>query len=468
MPAVNDNSSVNPAVPDKFSGASDKKKLVIAVVAIGIVTGLATFLMKEAIKWIGRLISIGMDADKSNVMFLIVPVAGIMLAMIFQRFMLKQDLSHGTAMIKRDLQDGQYKLSSDLMYTNIIGCSITIGMGGSAGAEGPSAYTGAAIASNFARWLHIDDRWLRLLIGIGAGAGIAGIFKSPVGGALFTLEVLGLELSTLPVIALVSACLIASCTALAFGGFSFDLKFVDYISFDPANFMWMTLLGLFCGIYSIYYNSSKQMTAKLLNGVANPWFRALMGGIMLSTAIFFFPSLFGEGYSIVDKIINMRPSELLSYSPFYTGLSTSGLLMLLTAGVLLLKGIMVAATINGGGVAGDFAPTLFAGCLAGYLFGMMMNNWFGFSLPVENYALLGMAGVMTGTIKAPLMAIFITAEMSNSYQFMFGFLLVAAVSYAVVLAWDHYGPGKGSSNVDKTPDRWVKTADRMPAGENAQ
>ncbi|MDE7441994.1 MAG: chloride channel protein [Muribaculaceae bacterium] len=415
-----------------------KKRLLIAVVAIGVVTGLATFLMKECIKWIGKLASIGLHSDGSNYLLLLLPVVGIFLAMVFQRYLLKEDLSHGTAMIKRDLQNGQYKLRSNLMYTNIIGCSVTIGFGGSAGAEGPSAYTGAAIASNFARWLHIDDRWLRLLIGIGAGAGIAGIFKSPVGGVLFTLEVLGLELSTLPVIALVAACLISSCTALAFGGFAFDLKFVDYISFDPSNFIWMTLLGVFCGIYSIYYDTSQQAAGRFFNGISNPWFRALMGGMVLSAAIFFFPSLFGEGYGIVDKIINCRPSELLSFSPFYTGMSTTGLLMLVTAGVLLLKGIAVAATINGGGVAGDFAPTLFAGCLAGYLFGLMMNTWFGFNLPVENFALLGMAGVMAGTIKAPLMAIFITAEMSNSYQFMFGFLLVAAVSYGIVFLWDRY------------------------------
>ena len=414
------------------------KRLLIAVVAIGVATGLATFIMKEAIKWIGKLASIGMHSDGSNYVLLALPIVGILLAMVYQRYFLKEDLSHGTAMIKQDLQTGQYNLRSSLMYSNIVGCSVTIGLGGSAGAEGPSAYTGAAIASNFARWLNLDDRWLRLLIGIGAGAGIAGIFKSPVGGALFTLEVLGLELSTFPVIALVAACLISSCTALAFGGFSFDLKFVDYISFNPSNVIWMCVLGLFCGIYSIYYNTTKQWMGSFLNKLSNPWFRAILGGMFLSAAIFFFPSLFGEGYTIVDKLINLRPSELLSYSPFYTGLSTAGLLMIITAGVLLLKGMMVAATINGGGVAGDFAPTLFAGCLAGYLFGMMMNTWFGFSLPVENYALLGMAGVMTGTIKAPLMAIFITAEMSNSYQFMFGFLIVATVSYGVVKLWDRY------------------------------
>lgn len=444
MSAINENiaKAEEPGVSGKqvtdapAATSPDYKRLVIAIVAIGIFTGLATFIMKEAIKWIGRLLSINMHSDGANYTFLVYPLVGIVLAMIFQRYILKEDLSHGTAMIKRDLQNGEYKLSSNLLYTNIIGCSITIGFGGSAGAEGPSAYTGAAIASNFARWLHIDDRWLRMLVGIGAGAGIAGIFKSPVGGAFFTLEVLGLELTTVPVIALVASCLISSCTALALGGFAFDLKFVDYISFNPANFLWMTLLGLFCGVYSVYYNSSRQMAGTILNNIANPWLRALSGGLVLSVSIFFFPSLFGEGYTIVDKIINCRPSQLLEYSPFFNDLSPVYLLMLVTAGVLLLKGIMVSATINGGGVAGDFAPTLFAGCLAGYMFGMLMNTFFGLTLPVENFALLGMAGVMTGTIKAPLMAIFITAEMSNSYQFMFGYLIVAAVSYGVVLLWD--------------------------------
>lgn len=456
MSSLND---VNPSGADRTSapaGKTEKYRLLIAIVAIGVATGFATYLMKEAIKGIGKVVSLIVDVEHSNMIFLVFPLVGIVISMIIQHYWLKQDLSHGTAMIKRDLVNGQYRLSSDLMYTNIIACSVTLGFGGSAGAEGPSAYTGAAIASNFARWFHLDAHWLRMLIGIGAGAGIAGIFKSPVGGALFTLEVLGLELSTIPVIALVSACLISSCTALALGGFAFDLKFVDYISFNPSNFIWMTVLGLFCGIYSIYYNSSKQVADNILAGMVNPWVRALISGLLLSVAIFFFPSLYGEGYGIVDKIINCRPSEILSYSPFYTGLSTTGLLMLITAAVLLLKGIMVGTTINGGGVAGDFAPTLFAGCLAGYLFGLMMNTWFGFSLPVENYALLGMAGVMTGTIKAPLMAIFIVAEMSNSYQFMFGYLLVAAVAYGVVKGWDYYRM------------RRVNSGDKMPVGKNEQ
>ena len=420
----------------KVKEAVSKKSLLIAIVAIGVVTGLATFIMKEGIKWIAKLVTLGFHLEGGNYRLLGLPLIGILLAMVLQRYVLKEDLSHGTAMIKRDLKDGAYRIPPNMMYTSIIGCSVTIGFGGSAGAEGPSAYTGAAIASNLSRWLKIDPEWMRLLISIGAGAGIAGIFKSPMGGVFFTLEVLGLQMTTLSVIALCAACLISSCTALALGGFAFDMKFVDYIQFNPSNVAWMCLLGLFCGIYSIYYNSTKNATGKYLNKISNPWMRALTAGIALSVAIYFFPSLLGEGYGIVDNLINMHPSALLEYSPFYTGLSGAGLLMVVTLCALLLKGAVVSSTINGGGVAGDFAPTLFAGALAGYLFAMMMNTWFGCTLPMENCALMGMAGVMTGTIKAPLMAIFITAEMSNSYQFMSGFLIVAAFSYGVVLLWN--------------------------------
>ena len=410
----------------------DRWKLIFAIIIIGILTGLATYLMKEGIKWVGTFITSDMKADTGNTILLVLPVTGILLAMIFQKYLIHTDLSHGTAVIKRDLADGEYKLAPSNMYTSLIGCSLTIGLGGSAGAEGPSAYTGAAIASNLARRMGLDRQWMRILLGVGAGAGIAGIFKSPVGGALFTLEVLGMEITTIPVIALFSCCLIAGCTALALGGFAIDVSFVQHIPFHASNILWMIGLGLFCGLYSLYYNVTKNYTGKLLGKISNSWLKAIVAGGLLSLCVYFFPSLFGEGYKILDKIINGEGSRLLAYSPFSPGLGSLGILMAGTFAVLLLKGILVSATIDGGGVAGDFAPTLFAGCLAGYLFGLAMNSWFGASIPPENFALLGMAGVMSGAIKAPLMAIFITSEMSNSYHFIFGYLIVGAISYFIV------------------------------------
>lgn len=429
VPLSSDTAITSLTMPMRF-------KLLGVVALIGIGTGLATFLMKEGIKGVGWFTYHGMHIDKGNPLFLVMPLLGIMLAMIFQRFLLKEDLSHGTAMIKRDLRNGEYVLAPNLMFTSLVGCSVTIGFGGSAGAEGPSAYTGAAIASRIGSALHLSQNWLRVLVAIGAGAGIAGIFKSPVGGALFTLEVIGLELTTYPVILLMIGCLVSGCTALALGGFNIDINFIPHLPFNPGNILWMILLGLFCGIYSIYYNLTKQGFTRLLTSLANPWARALLAGGMLSMTIYFFPALYGEGYGIVGEVINGHSSALLSYSPFYQPGSHIGLLLMGTLMVMLLKGLMVSATIDGGGVAGDFAPTLFAGCLAGYLFGLGANHWFGASLAPGNFALLGMAAVMAAAIKAPLMAIFITSEMSNSYEFIFGFLIVAAVSYAVMLCYE--------------------------------
>lgn len=424
----------------------DRWKLLGVIIIIGVLTGLATYLMKEGVKWVGILLSSGLKFNMANPIFLVLPLAGILLAMIFQKYIIHTDLSHGTAFIKRDLKAGEYRLAPSNMFTSLIGCSVTLGFGGSAGAEGPSAYTGAAIASNFCRWLDVDQRWKRILFGIGAGAGIAGIFKSPVGGALFTLEVLGMELTTIPVIALFSCCLIAGCTALALGGFAIDITFIPHIPFRGENILWMIGLGVFCGLYSLYYNATKNYAAKILRKIPNAWLKALLAGGVLSISIFFFPSLFGEGYGILGKIINGEALKFFDYSPFYSGFGSMGILMFGTFAVLLLKGVMVTATIDGGGVAGDFAPTLFAGCLAGYLFGLAMNNWFGAAIPTENFALLGMAGVMSGAIKAPLMAIFITAEMSNSYHFIFGFLVVAAISYGIV--WVCGGINCGSGTKD--------------------
>jgi len=430
----------NPPDFDKMADRQiDKKRLLIAVVISGMAIGFATFMMKEGIKWIGVLASRGMHVDRSNALLLFLPVAGIVLSMLLQKYLLHQDLSHGTAMVKRDLKNGKYELSSDLMYTSILGCSLTIGFGGSAGAEGPSAYTGAAVASNIARWLNIDDNWEKILLGMGAGAGIAGIFKSPVGGALFTIEVLGMEFASFPVILLVLMCVISACTALALGGFSIDMPFIEYMPFNPKNFLWVTFLGFFCGLYSLYYSRSFKFTAGMLGRISNPWIKSLIAGICLSAAIFLFPALFGEGYGIVGDLINMRSSSLLDYSPFHTAAGSVGTIMLVTAVVLLLKAVSVSCTINGGGVAGTYAPTLFAGCLAGYLFGLMANHWLGVDLPAENFALLGMVGVMSGVVRAPLMAMFITIEMCNSYQFIFGFFIVAFVSFGVVRLCEKLG-----------------------------
>ncbi len=405
--------------------------IIVLAALIGAITGTATFLLKSAIAWLGHIFTDDMNPFTANIRFLFIPFAGILLSSIFQRYIIKEDLAHGTALIRRHLVNGQYRLAPNLIYNSLLGCTMTIGFGGSAGAESPSAFSGAAIGSNIGRVFHVSRPWMRLLLGIGAGAGIAGIFKAPLGGVMFTLEVLGMELGTIPVLALVIACLFASAAAFAWSGFTFDVTILNPTSFDASLIPMALLLGVVCGIYSVYYNLTKVRTGKFFQSVSNPWARNIIAGTSLGLLIFFLPSLFGEGYGVVSRIVSGDSHHLLEYGPFSADASRETVLLIGVAAILLVKGILVAATNSGGGIAGDFAPTLFAGCLAGFLFGSVSNHLFGTSLPVAHFSLIGMAAVMAGTVQAPLMAIFITAEMSDSLRFMPMFICAAGVSYGV-------------------------------------
>lgn len=417
----------------RWQGSHIPENAVIIFLAalIGILTGTATFLLKSAIAWLGHIFTDDMNPATSNIRFLFIPFAGILLASIFQRYIIKENLAHGTALIRRHLVDGQYKLAPNLIYNSLLGCTMTIGFGGSAGAESPSAFSGAAIASNVGRLFKMSPSWMRLLLGIGAGAGIAGIFKAPLGGVMFALEVLGMELGTIPVLALVISCLFASGAAFAWSGFRFDVSILNPTSFDASLIPMALVLGVVCGIYSVYYNLTKVRMGSFFNSVSNPWARNIIAGASLGLLIFFLPSLFGEGYGVVSRIVSGDSHHLLEYSPFSSDASRETVLLIGVAAILLVKGMLVAATNSGGGVAGEFAPTLFAGCLAGFLFGSVSNHLFGTSLPVAHFSLIGMAAVMAGTVQAPLMAIFITAEMSDSLRFMPMFICAAGVSYAV-------------------------------------
>lgn len=406
--------------------------IAIVSVILGVMTGTATFLLKRVLHHLKSAFAIGMNTDRGNIIYLFLPIVGITLTMVYQRYVLRQNIARGTYIIKRDLVKGHYRLRPDLMYASLFGCATTIGFGGSAGSEGPSAYTGAAIGSNIGRMFRLSKPWMRIVLGCGAGAGIAGIFKSPMGGILFTLEVLHMELNTIPVMALVISCLTASTTAYAWSGFRYDVYFRAINPFDAAHLPWMIVLGLICGLYCIYYNYSKGKSEHFFIGLSNQWTRALIAGAFLALSIYLFPSLYGEGYGVVDGLINNHADVLETYSPFRMENEHMGMLMLGIIGVLCLKGMLVAATNSGGGVAGDFAPTLFAGAMLGYLFGLEINVWFDAGVSAGDFALLGMAAVMSGAIKAPLMAIFITAEMTNTYPFMLGFMVVGAISYGMV------------------------------------
>lgn len=410
----------------------DTPFLFIMAVVSGLAIGLAAFILKWTIGMMTKIVSHGMHIAHGNWILLIVPVLGIIFTGIFVRYILKTDITHGVSKIMKDLKVGIYKLKAMICYAPIIASSITLGFGGSAGSEGPIAYVGAGIGSNLARIFRLNPRLMMIMLSCGAGAGIAGIFKAPIGGFLFTLEVLKVELTTVTVMALLTSTITAAMTAYVLSGCTNDLLFTGFHPFDAHLVPWYLLLGLFTGFYSLYYSGVMTKMEKFYDSRRNPWIENLIGGIILAVCLFFFPVMYGEGYEAMSMIMSGNKDIIIDYSPLHTFFDEKWILIIAGALILALKSFAASASNSAGGVAGDFAPTLFAGCIAGLFFAEVINKSFGIDLHFVDFAFIGMAGVMAGAVRAPLMAVFITVEMTACYTLFLPVLIVAGISFGVV------------------------------------
>lgn len=418
----------------KFRGPTAFGKLIFLSCVIGVVTGVAAWVFKWSLGEVSGFFLPKIQSGEINWWIIAAPVVGILLTGIFTRYIIRTDLTHGVGQLIQDLKHKKYKLKHNLVYSSIVGGTLTLGMGGSSGAEGPIAYTGAAIGSNIGQLLKLRGNHLKVLIACGAGAGIAAIFSAPLGGFLFATEVLRVGLTTLPVLAVVSSCLCAYVTIYTLHGFKPDLAFVPDAHFSLDMLPLAIILGLFCGIYCIYYSGVVNYMDTVYKKMRNPWIRNLAGGLMLGAILLVFPSMFGVGYPITGSMINGGFEALSKGSVLKQFIEGDTLLIIGAVGILLCKCWAVSSTNSSGGVGGDFAPTLFAGSMAGFLFATLWNHIFGTELPVALFAYFGMAGVMAGAIQAPMMAIFIVIEMCQVYTLSLPVALVGIVSYLTVIA----------------------------------
>ncbi|MCM1163955.1 MAG: chloride channel protein [Muribaculaceae bacterium] len=403
--------------------------------AMGMLLGVTAFVLKGAIKGVSLFLVGHLRPDHPNWALLMIPVVGILLAVAFQKYVARRNLEHGTDKVEGMLKAGNYHIPGVFSWGPLVASVFTLGFGGSAGAEGPIATSGASFGSYLARRFGLPSRLMRIMIGCGAGAGIAAIFKAPIGGVLFTVEVMGMEMATVPLIALIVACLVAGMSCYALTGFTLDVPLTHVQMFDPKMSGWIMLLGVVCGIYSLYYTYIGRILRHIFNKIGNRWLTALFSGAILAVLLFAFPALYGEGYSTMASIIDGDTDALIRYSIFNRqGIAPDlTLAVMVCLGVALAKPMACISSNSGGGVAGDFAPTLFAGCMAGMFFAGGFNDLCGLGLPVNNFAVSAMAGVMAGVIHAPLMAIFIVIEMTGYYGMTFPVMLAAGFSYGTVL-----------------------------------
>lgn len=416
----------------RIAHISENVFIVILAIIVGALCGFAAYAFKWLISFVVSFFLPHIKDGALNFWIILPPVVGILLAGIFTRYIVRTNLSHGVGQLINDLKHKLYRLKHNITFSPIIGGSITLGMGGSAGAEGPIAYTGAAIGSNIGQLLGLSPDMLKILIACGTSAGIAGIFSAPIGGLMFALELVGMQISIPSVLAATVSCLTSYLTIFTLHGGHPDLTFTPLDNYSMDMLPLVVLLGLFCGLYSIYYSYVAGHLDTFYKKIKNPWVRNLTGGLAIGLILFLFPSMYGVGYPILGNVINGDCTALAKGSVLENIVCGPQGLMLIAGGILLFKCWAVASTNSSGGVGGDFAPTLFAGGMAGFLFATFCNTYFSTDLPVGVFAYLGMAGAMSGIIEAPLMTIFITMEMTQTYRFALPVTLCALVSFLVV------------------------------------
>ncbi|MDE7396857.1 MAG: chloride channel protein, partial [Muribaculum sp.] len=389
-------------------------RLGAAAVVAGVLIGVAGWLLKWLVKTISTFVTSGFDLHGSNWWLIGVPVIGFLIVGWFVRNVVKQPLEESTARMKADIADGDGKMPARLTVSSMIASSLTLGFGGSAGSEGPIAYTGAAIGSNVARIFGLDRRQLLIFLACGAGAGIAAIFKAPVGGMFFTLEVLRMTLGVSSLLMLAAMCLISGITAYLLSGCTTDMAVPSSITFDISMIPALLLMAVVAGAYAAYYLSTGLYVRRRLHGVARPIVRNIISGLTVGVLLFLFPALYGEGYSVLSQVANGHMSAVIDGSIAATLSGTDTILWIL-AGILLTKSIACYSSNSGGGVAGDFAPTLFVGGLAGAFIALCAAHLPIMSgVPADTMVVCGMAAVMAGVVRAPLMTIFIVVEMTHT------------------------------------------------------
>ena len=416
----------------------EKTFVIILALVVGIVAGVAALVLKTLIHLISTTLTSSINIDGGSYLYLIYPLIGIFLTVLYVKYIVRDNISHGVTRVLYAISQNKSRLKRHNMYTSVIASSITIGFGGSVGAEGPIVYTGAAIGSNLGRAFRMSPRILMILVGCGAAAGIAGIFKAPIAGMLFTLEVLMLDLTTVSVMPLLISSITAATVAYVFTGYDVEFFFVQSEPFVTGRIPFVILLGLFLGFVSLYFTRSMNMMEGVFRRLGTPWKKVLVGGGIVALLVFLFPPLYGEGYTSITGLLGGDPESIVNSSIFYKDRDSVWWILGFIAALVLLKSFATASTNGGGGCGGTFAPSLYVGCMAGFFFAYFINTVFGYDLSTKNFALMGMAGVMSGVMHAPLMGIFLTAELTGGYDLFLPLLIVSAISYGTIKFFEPY------------------------------
>ncbi len=427
---------------------SEKHLVLLLSFFVGAFSAAAAALLKSFIHLIQWFVEEHLIAGGHTWWYLITPIIGITLAALFVKYIVRDDISHGITKILYAISQRKSIIKAHNMWSSVVGSGLTIGFGGSVGAEAPIVLTGAAIGSNLAKAFRLDQKTMMLMIGCGAAGAIGGIFKAPIAGLVFTLEVLMMDLTMTSVAPLLISSVTATALSYILTGTDpmFPLDFAE--PFLVQRIPWYLILGAICGLVSLYFTRGMNTLEQWMkHKIGNMWLKLLVGGLALSILIFLFPPLYGEGYGVICQLINGDSLSALANSPFekyvvpsefYAGLSTLNTQMLILGyfiAIIFLKIVASVATNGAGGVGGIFAPSLFMGAIVGFVTGRIMNLC-GLMVPEANFALVGMAGLMSGVMHAPLTGIFLIAELTGGYHLFMPLMIVSVISYLTIMLFE--------------------------------
>ncbi len=411
---------------------SERDLILILSFVVGLLSGFAAIILKNILHITSKFLTDDFTSLSESYQYLLYPGIGILITFLFVRYMVKDDIGHGVTKVLESIANKKGLMRSHNMFTSIISSTITIGFGGSVGAEAPVVLTGSSIGSNIARTFHMNYRMMTVLIGCGAAGAISGIFKAPLAGMLFAIEVLMLDLTMASLLPLMISASTAASLAYFLMGSAYQFDFQIDEAFKVTNIHWYIALGIFCGLFSWLFIKGNLFIEGKFKKIQNPYKRILIGGPLLGILIFLFPSLWGEGYFTINQILNDTGYNILNNSLF-VGFKEDKIMLILLILVIMLVKIVASATTNGaGGSGGIFAPSLFLGGLAGFFISSLLNID-GELVPARNFALVGMAGMMAGIMHSPMTAIFLIAEITGGFGLLIPLMITSAASYLTIM-----------------------------------
>lgn len=411
---------------------NDRQYMMALSVIIGFLSGLAAVVIKNTVHAIQGFLTAGFDVEYDNILYIFYPIIGIILTAIFIRFILRQYVGDGVPTVLYAISKTKAWLKRHNMFSSMVSSSLTVGFGGSAGLEGPTVATGAAIGSNIGKFLHLNYKQTVTLLAVASAGAMSAIFKSPIAAIVFAVEVIMLDLTIASLIPLLLASVTAALTSYLFLGMDVLYPFEIEQTFLIEDTLLFVLLGIFTGMVSLYFTKVYVYFQNLFSNIKTWYARLAFGGVLLGVLIFLFPSLYGEGYTATNSVLHGSTITLFDNSLFYDFRNNLTAIFILMVVVIMLKVVATSLTFGAGGIGGIFAPTLFTGAHAGLLFALAYNQFGSIQVSETNFALVGMGGLIAGVIHAPLTAIFLIAEITQGYELFMPLMITAVISFMTI------------------------------------